>query len=590
VPRIGHYAPIALPGARLLMATCLSLWSAGAFAQTPPPLAAPDPLSPNLQTNPRQPPRFEKSAKPGQTQLGPPVNTWSPAAGAGVTGFDSTNARRKIKLKGPQPSGNPVTPVADGNAIAPAANPPPDAKAAAAQARAMAPGIAVPLTISRYQTPPPDTSAFANAQGGPPVELGPIRKLPPKRKAHTELDDPYAPLGVHAGTFDLFPAIELIGGYNSNAGQSANGQGAALYTVAPELQAQSNWSRHELKADLRGSYTGFSPDQTPSLSRPYFNGKVDGRIDVTRTTRVDLNTRLLVSTDNPGSPNLQAGLAKLPLYATFGGSGGVTHQFNRLELGAKGDIERTTYQASTLTDGTLASNGDRAYNQYTGTLRAAYELKPGVKPYVEAGADSRVHDLETDFNGFQRNSTGITAKVGSTFDLPARLTGEVAVGYTSRKYADPRFDTLSGLLGNASLIWTASALTTVKLSATSTVNESTVPGVSGIFSRDIGLQIDHSLRRWLIASAKFGFGVDSYRGGNDTSTGSAAVCDCVITTPGETSPDRQDLRYTAGFGLTYKLSREVQIKGEVRRDWLHSNVPGNDYTADTFLLGLRFQR
>ena len=282
MPRLRPHTSVAPRGARLLMATSLALWSADALAQTPPPLPAPDPLSPALQTNPRQPPRFEKFTRPGQTQLGPPVNTWAPAAGAGITGFDSTNARRKIKLKGPQPARNPTAPPGDDNAIAPAAYPPPDANAAAARARAIAPGVAEPLTISRYQTPPPDTSAFANAPGTPPVELGPIRKLPPKRKAHTEPEDPYAPLGIRAGAFDLFPAVELIGGYNSNPGQSANGQGAALYTVAPELQAQSNWSRHELKADLRGSYTGYSPDQTPSLSRPYFNGKVDGRIDVTR--------------------------------------------------------------------------------------------------------------------------------------------------------------------------------------------------------------------------------------------------------------------------------------------------------------------
>ncbi len=63
-----------------------------------------------------------------------------------------------------------------------------------------------------------------------------------------------------------------------------------------------------------------------------------------------------------------------------------------------------------------------------------------------------MHDLPTDFSGFERNSTGMTAKVGSTFDLPARLTGEVAVGSTSRKYEDQRFDTLSGLIGSASLV------------------------------------------------------------------------------------------------------------------------------------------
>jgi hypothetical protein len=49
----------------------------------------------------------------------------------------------------------------------------------------------------------------------PPVELGPIRK-PKKRKAHAELDDPYAPLGLEAGGFTLFPAIEFIGGYDTN--------------------------------------------------------------------------------------------------------------------------------------------------------------------------------------------------------------------------------------------------------------------------------------------------------------------------------------------------------------------------------------
>ncbi len=97
-----------------------------------------------------------------------------------------------------------------------------------------------------------------------------------------------------------------------------------LYTVAPELQLRSNWSRHELKADLRGSYTGYSPDTSPTLSRPNFNGKVDGRVDVTKDTRIDLGTRLLVSTDNPGSPNLRPDLAKLPVYATFGGTAGVT--------------------------------------------------------------------------------------------------------------------------------------------------------------------------------------------------------------------------------------------------------------------------
>ncbi len=74
------------------------------------------------------------------------------------------------------------------------------------------------------------------------------------------------------------------------------------------------------------------------------------------------------------------------------------------------------------------------YNQYGGTLRAGYELSPGVKPYVEVGADSRVHDLNTDFFGYQRDSKGLTGLVGSTFKLTNLLTGDVGVGYGRRTY------------------------------------------------------------------------------------------------------------------------------------------------------------
>jgi hypothetical protein len=63
----------------------------------------------------------------------------------------------------------------------------------------------------------------------------------------------------------------------------------------------------------------------------------------------------------------------------------------------------------------------------------------------------------------------------------------------------------------------------------------------------------------------------------------------VVSTPGGTTPDRVDKRFSAGLGLTYKLNRSAQLKGEVRQDWLRSNVTGVDYTASVFLLGLRLQ-
>lgn len=528
--------------------------AAGQSASTALDPFAPVPLTQN------KPPSFDRlpppPAKPRSAAsnllFGPPAIP-SPPTGIGKTGFDSTNARKK-KQQARKP-GQPVP------ADQTRASDPKDQKPAAA-ALAMAPATT------------------------PPIDIGPIRK-PLRRKPRPD-EDPYAQIGIRSGVFDIFPAVELIGGYSSNPGQVPDARAAGLFSVQPELRVQSLWTRHAFKADLRGSYTWFSPDQTPSLNRPSFNGKADGRIDINQSMYADLNARTLVATDNPGSPNLQAGLAKLPVFATFGGGGGLTKSFNRLELTAKGDAERTVYQDSLLTDGTTSSNRDRQYNQYSGGFRAAYETLPGMKPFVEAGVDTRRHDLPVDNFGYQRDSKGLTVKGGSTFDLRGSLTGEIAAGYSQRDYDDPRFDKLAGLIGSASLVWTVDALTTVKFTASSTIGESAVPGVPGVFYRDAGVQIDHAFRRWLIGTLKFGIGQDTYKG--SSSNGTAPICDCVQSDPGSNVADRVDNRYSVGAGITYKIDRTVQIKGEFRQDWLRSNVAGVDYTASTFLVGLRLQR
>lgn len=567
MPRNCLIAKLAPSGAYLLAAAWLTgIELASAQVIVPPT----DPLAPKLQTDPRKaPPTFQRSNRAPFAQAPASSVFTPPASGAGRTGFDSTNSRRTRAQR-------------------------PARTNAASETQAIAPGLAAPVAASPYQTPAKDgQGAYAQAPGAPAVTtIGPIRRPLPKRR-RPDLEDPYAPLGLRAGSFDLFPAVELIGGYDTNPGRSASPKGASLYTITPELRARSNWSRHELKAELRGSYTGYSPDQAPSLSRPNFNGKIDGRIDVTRATRVDLGSRVLVATDNPNSPNLQAGLDKLPLYVTYGGTAGLGHRFNRFDLSVKGDVERTAYQDSKLVDGSIASNEDRNYDQYGGRLRGGYELSPGVTPFVEVGIDRRKHDLNADFFGYQRDSRGVTASIGTTFEMTRLLTGDVSIGYAKRTYQDPRLSDLSGLIGNASLIWNASALTTVKLAASSSIGESTIPGVPGVFYRDVGLQVDHAFRQWLIGSLKFGFGLDTYKNAAvDTSGGTVTtVCNCVTTTTtNETITDRIDKRYALGLGLTYMIDREMQVKGEFRQQWLRSNVSGADYTASIFLLGLRLQK
>ena len=502
------------------------------------------------------------------------TNVTSPGFGAGTTGFVSTNRKRRpvAPRKGwpgqiltPPPLS--LTPSSLANGV-----PPP----IGAVSSAVSNSAPLPPVPPQAQVPPPAPPRNSllripdgTATGDPTGTVNTARLTGQEttllRRRTAAEEDAFAQLGLREGSFLVLPAVETIGGYDTNPARTPNGRASAFVTVAPELLAKSDWSRHEVTATLRGSYTAYSA--TPELDRPAFDGKIAGRLDVTRNTALIGEGTFVVGTDNPGSPNVQAGLSRFPIYTTLGGSLGLTQRFNRVEVAVKGTAERTEYQDSVFTDGTVQSNNDRDFNRYAILMRTSYDLMPGIKPFIEAGYDTRVHDVEIDRFGMQRDSTGWTAKLGSTFSLYRMLTGEIAVGYIERDYVDPTLQPLRGPSIDAALVYAFSALTHVKFTASTVASETTVPGTAGVFTRSAGVELEHAFRRWLIGSVKFNYGLDDY-------VGSA----------------RKDDRYSVSASLIYKLNRMMQVKAEVREEWLRSSVPGNDYAATVMLVGLRLQR
>lgn len=513
----------------------------GALAQTAPVLPEPGIFDPpashgvlNPDGNDDSPPPIRKNA---------PTFGNSPASGAGKTGFDSTNARRTIQTATEtrkERGRRPLLPPVITTQIAPVPPLPP----------------APVLPPARPADPVPTGSV------GPPY--GPPYARPAKPKPKPPEVDPYAPLGIRYGSFILRPAIDLITGYDSNPGRGPTPEGSAFYIVAPELNAKSDWDRHEFRANLRGSYTGYPA--LPDLNRPFFESILDGRVDISRDTRVELQGRYQYSTDTPGSPNFDADVARQTPYTSIGGTAGLFQKFNRLEVGAKVSVDRTHYEDSELVNGTTASNAERNFNAYGLELRGSYEASPGIKPFVAVTTDKRVYDL-ADCNCLDRDSRGLTPRVGSIFELSRILSGEASIGYTRRTYENPNFRDIDGIIADASLIWSATALTKATFTARTSVYEGTEPDVSGVLARDLGVQVDHAFRDWLIGTLKFGYGLDNYVG----------------------SP-RVDNRFAAAAGVTYKMNRNVQLKSEIRREQRSSNEAGNDFEANIIMFGLRLQQ
>jgi hypothetical protein len=487
---------------------------------------------------------------PAPSRIGQVPEYGLPAAsGAADSGYDSLNRTRK-KPKFYPGQAKPKPPPGPGSPV------PVDTK--------------LPLRLS---IPP---SESANKTPLPPAMAGTVVGQPPRKRLKLD-DDPFGAVGDYAGGFLIKSAVEVSGGYDTNPGRTTVPRALPLWVVAPEFLAVSDWERHALVADLRGSFTGYGGSLPPTIDglissaptnidRPDFNGHIDGRLDVTKDTHLTAEVRLRLATDNPGSPNIQAGLAKYPIYTTLGGTFGIDQSFNRLQVSAGGTVDRTVYQNSLLTDGTTSTNDDRNFNQFGGVGRVSYDLLPGLKPFVEAEGDSRVHDLPLDRNGYARDSNGGYAKAGTSFEFTRLLSGEISAGFAERSYVDPRLDRLQGLLTAASLTWTATPLTTAKFYSTTSIDETTVPGVSGVLTHLYTVEVDHDFRRWLTGIGKFTYGTLDYQGDG-----------------------RFDKIYTVEGDLIYKMTRSLWVKGTLRRDILDSNIAGNSTASTVAMLGVRLQ-
>jgi hypothetical protein len=478
-----------------------------------------------------------------------PTYGFPAASGASESGFDSLNRKRKKPKFYP----GQVKP-----------KPPPG------------PGSRAPVISNRpvrLSIPP---SATANRPPIPPAMAGMVSGQPPRKSLRID-DDPFGAVGDYAGSFLIKSAVELSGGHDTNPRRTFEPKGSPFYVVAPEFLAVSDWQRHALVADLRGSFTGYGNTFPPpgdgtvspapvDVDRPDFTGHIDGRLDVSHDTRLLGQGRLRVATDNPGSPNIQAGLARYPVYTTLGGTFGADQNFNRLQLSAGGTVDRTVYQFSKLTDGTSTSNDDRNFNQFGGVGRVSYDLSPGLKPFGEIEGDSRVHDLQFDRSGFRRDSSGGYAKAGTSFEFSRLLIGEISVGYAFRDYVDPRLNRLQGLLTSASLTWLATPLTTAKFYSDTWIGETTLPGVSGVLTHVYTFEVDHDFRRWLTAIGKITYGTLDYQGDN-----------------------RRDKNYTISGDVIYKLNRNLWVRGTLRRDILDSSIPRSSSASTVVMLGIRLQ-
>lgn len=548
---------------RAAATTLIALSLAATAAVAPPRPAEAQPLSPSsldiapLRDLPATPPIPGREAAPPDVAQPAPERRAAPEISPGAPNYGLPRARARLPRPNPPPRVSQPPPFSPAHPL-----PPLEPYKTSYQAKENNKRQAkLRLRGLRGTDLPPERP--------PPPNVALPAQTPIKPKPVVDAN-PYAPLGLGVGSLRLYPYAEPSYGYDANPNRrSADVHGSQFFRVDAGLRLRSEWARDEIQGNLRLGYVDyFSVD---NADRPDGVGDVFYRWDVARDTTVKLEGRFTLDSQRPGAPGLATTLPNVvvvnrPLIVSLGTAAGVTESFGRLDATMRGTFDRWIYQNAYYNDGSTLNLMSTSYNDYGINPRLAYELNPSMKPFAEAIVDRRVHDSWLDPYGFARDSTGVYARLGTTFKITDLVRGEASGGYAQRDYADPRLPRLRGPIIDAAIIYTATPLTTFTLRAGTTLSETTLQGASGILSRNITFDVAHAMFRNFTITATGSYQTNNYQGA-----------------------DTLERVGTAGVKLEYKLTRSISIKGSYFWQRLVSTAANSNFTANVIMGGLRFE-
>ena len=396
------------------------------------------------------------------------------------------------------------------------------------------------------------------------VYQGLATPVPPRRN-RPPVTDPYAPLGLRAGTLLVFPTIDTQIGFDSNPERRSGGSKSSGFSrTEAALTLRSDFARNELTAELRGNYSKFFSNS--NADRPEAQGRIGLRVDYSRDTAFDFELRGRIDSEAPGTANLTGQAQGRPLTFQTGATAGITQRYNRLAVSVRATIDRQDFSDAPIGNGQTLSQNDRNLTQYGLRLRTGYEVTPGLIPFLEVLVDTRQRDQALDNAGFRRDSNSLQLRTGTSFEITRTLTGEVAAGYGLRDTSDNRLRDVRGAVAEGTLTWAISPLTTLRLRAATDFDETTQAGSAGALTRRLTGELSHALLRNLTITA----------------TGSAARSEF-------NGINRTDDILRASLGLEYSVTRNLVLRASYVNDKTISNTPGNSISGNTYLFGARFQ-
>ncbi|WP_161958677.1 outer membrane beta-barrel protein [Ferruginivarius sediminum] len=370
-------------------------------------------------------------------------------------------------------------------------------------------------------------------------------------RAPEEGEGPYK--GLRLGSFLVDPGISVTETYDDNIFAQKTGEEDDLITiVSPTLDVRSDWERHAVGFRAGADIAFYGENQDEDYQDAFVG--LNGRYDLSSTSNIFAGLDFAREHEERDSPDDPFAADEPTTYTDLQGVLGTEHRLGDVRLRVGGTAQNLDFRDVDQVGGGEINNDDRDRNQYEVGSRATLLSNPVWQPFVQAAWDVREYDDGRDDFGFERDSDGYSAAIGTNVRLGQGARGEVLAGYMQQDYEDSRFGTVDGLDIGARLNVRATPRVSFNAYLDRSIEETTLIGSPASIDTVGGVTVSHRLSDRLTAS------VPLYHVRSDFER-----------------IDRTDDTTGVGLQLRYLLTSNLYVEGGYNFERRESSDPSEDY-------------
>jgi hypothetical protein len=371
--------------------------------------------------------------------------------------------------------------------------------------------------------------------------------------------NPYDQLGMVAGRFTLYPAIEISGRFSGGT----IGSPGATVVLSPELVAIYDAAPFTITTTLSADIVPVATSRTSLVVGA--DASADVRLDLPGLWDFAVRAAYALAEQSALDPLTPAGLDVAPDVHTTTAIVTATGPVGGLALELTLEAQRTFYEDGAL-GGVPVDQGDRNNLFLEGRARLSTDGAARFTPFVEIAYGRRIFDRPIGADTYEQGFAAVELRGGLAYDSAPVLTGEVSAGYRREIPDDPALTGLRGFTFAASSIWSPREPVAVTFATATTFTGDPAPAAGGSVRQDWSLRGTMAIRENVVVGTTAAWSTEWLAAG--------------------------DVERTAliGADVAWQPTRWIRLNAGVTQQWLWSTDPTRSGASTTVALGLRVQR